>query len=122
MSSADLDSFLGEHQDGILRIRKPVPLAHVGALTAQSDRTILFENLENYPNYRLVDLLFVNRQAQARVLGCDPEKVVPTLAEVVRKGPRPLHAVSDAPCHELVFTGDDVDLGMLPIVRHTDLD
>ncbi len=120
--SADLDSFLASHGDEILRIRKPVPLRHVGALTAQSNETILFENIENFPEYRLVDLLFVNRKAQARVLGCEPDEVVPRLADVVRKGPKPLHAVPDAPCHERVFTGDDVDLAMLPIVRHTEID
>jgi len=122
MPAADLEGFLAEHQDAILSIAKPVPLEHVGALTAQANRTIVFENLEGYPGYRLADLLFVNRDAQARVLGCDPCRVVPALGEVIRKGPEPLRTVSDAPCQERVFTGDDVDLAMLPIVRHTATD
>jgi UbiD family decarboxylase len=122
MATADLHQFLTEHQDEILHITKPVPLDHVGALTAQSNETIVFENLENYPGYRLADLFFVNRRAQARVLGCDPAAVVPSLAEVVRKGPKPLHTVAEAPCQERVLTGDDVDLSVLPIIRHTDID
>src|SRR5262249_22654124 len=72
--------------------------------------------------YRLVDLLFVDREAQARVLDCDPASVVPRLAEILRIGPKPLRTVSDAPCHERVFTGEQVDLAMLPIPRHTDID
>jgi UbiD family decarboxylase len=122
MPAADLHDFLIEHQDAILKIDKPVPLERVGALTAQANQTVVFENLENYPGYRLVDLLFVNRQAQARVLGCDPGQVVPTLSDVIRRGPKPLHTVAGAPCQERVFTGDDVDLGKLPVVRHTDVD
>src|SRR5690349_20955028 len=119
---SSLASFLKEHGDSILRVEKSVPLDHVGALVAQAGETIVFENLCGYPEFRLVDLLFVNRQAQARVLGCRSTEVVPRLAEVVRAGPRPLKKVSDAPCHECVFTGDDIDLAVLPIVRHTALD
>jgi 2,5-furandicarboxylate decarboxylase 1 len=119
MPATNLDDFLKQHRTDVLHIRKPVALDHVGALTAQASQTIVFENLKDYPDYRLVDLLFVNRQAQARVLGCDPGQVVPRLAEIVRQGPKPLVTVGDAPCQERVFTGDDVDLAMLPIVRHT---
>jgi 2,5-furandicarboxylate decarboxylase 1 len=118
----DLESFLKTHQDAILRIRKPVKLDHVGALTAQADTTILFENLSGYPDYRLVDLLFSNRKAQARVLGCEPSDVVRRLAEVIHMGPKPLKHVTEAPCQERVFTDGDIDLGMLPVVRHTDID
>jgi UbiD family decarboxylase len=118
----DLGSFLERHRHETLNIQKPVPLDHVGALVAQADETIVFNNLSGYPDFRLVDLLFVNRRAQARVLGCKPIEVVPRLAEIIRMGPRPLKVVDDAPCQERVFTGDQVDLAMLPIVRHTDLD
>jgi 2,5-furandicarboxylate decarboxylase 1 len=118
----DLDSFLKTHQDATLRIQKPVKLEHVGALVAQADRTIVFECLCGFPEYRLTDLLFANRKAQARVLGCEPARVVERLAEVLRIGPKPLRQVEEAPCQERVFSGDDVDLGMLPIPRHTDLD
>jgi 2,5-furandicarboxylate decarboxylase 1 len=118
----NLASFLKTHQDALLRIQKPVKLEHVGALTAQADRTIVFENLCGYPEYSLADLFFVDRKAQARVLGCEPANVVRRLAEVLHIGPRPLKQVSEAPCQEHVFTGEDVDLGVLPIVRHTDVD
>src|SRR5258707_4953467 len=122
LETLDLDSFLKAHQDGILRIQKPVKLEHVGALVGQADETILFENLCGYPDYRLVDQLFVNRKAQARVLGCEPSQVVQRLAEVIRLGPKPLRQVADAPCQERVLIGDDIDLGLLPIVRHTAID
>ena len=88
----------------------------------QADETILFENLCGYPDYRLVDQLFVNRQAQARVLGCEPSHVVQRLAEVLRLGPKPLREVGDARCQARVLMGTDIDLSLLPIVRHTDID
>src|SRR5439155_21298417 len=105
-----------------LHIQKPVKLEDVGALTAQSMRTIVFEKLVGYPDFRLVDLLFFNRQAQSRVLGCDPKAVLTSLLGVLKKGAKPLKEIERAPCQQRVFTGRDVDLAMLPIVRHTDLD
>jgi 2,5-furandicarboxylate decarboxylase 1 len=118
----DLHTFLEEHRDEHLHIEKPVHLDHVGALVAEADETIVFDNLEGFPGWRLVDQLFVNRRAQARVLGCEPTQVVPELAALLKRGPRPLRVVDDGPCHEQIITGDDVDLAMLPIVTHTDLD
>jgi 2,5-furandicarboxylate decarboxylase 1 len=119
---ADLHSFLEAHLGEYIYIEKPVKLEQVGALVAQADDTIVFDNIEGYPEYRLVDQLFVNRKAQARVLGCEPNRVVKRLTEVIGKGPMPLQEAEDALCQERVFTGDDIDLNTLPIVRHTELD
>lgn len=118
----DLHTFLSEHAADVLHVRRPVPLEHVGALTAQARETILFEQLEGFPGWRLVDQLFVHRRAQARVLGCEPAAVVPRLVEVLREGPRPLQTVGDGPCQEMVLEGDEVDLATLPIVTHTERD
>jgi 2,5-furandicarboxylate decarboxylase 1 len=118
----DLHSFLAAHQGAHIQVRKPVQLDDVGALVAQAAETIVFHNLSHYPRFRLVDNLFVHRQAQARVLGCEPTQVVPRLAEVLRAGPRPLQEVEGGPCQEEVVTGDDIDLATLPVVRHTDRD
>ena len=48
--------------------------------------------------------------------------MVKKLAEVVRKGPKPLKEAKSGPCQERVFTGNEVDLSRLPVVRHTQLD
>jgi 2,5-furandicarboxylate decarboxylase 1 len=118
----DLHAFLKANHDQHIHIRKPVRLHDVGALSAQATDTIVFHALPDYPGFQLVDNLFVHRQAQARVLGCAPADVVPRLARVLQEGPRPLQVVDGGPCHDRLWTGDDVDLAMLPIVRHTDLD
>jgi 2,5-furandicarboxylate decarboxylase 1 len=117
--SLDLACFLEQHKGNYLEINRPVKLDQVGALVAQANQTIVFNNLEGYPGFRLVDLLFCNRQAQARVLGCEPKQVVPVLSTVVKTGPKPLKEVSTGACQERVFVGNDVNLAMLPIPRHT---
>jgi 2,5-furandicarboxylate decarboxylase 1 len=118
----DLHGFLEEHRREHVRVRKPVRMEDVGALTAQAGDTIVFEDLPEHPRFRLVDNLFLHRRAQARVLGCEPGRVVPRLAEVLRHGPRPLRIVDGGPCHDRVIAGDDVDLAALPVVRHTEID
>ncbi len=118
----DLDGFLRTHADDFVQVRKPVELIQVGSLTAQAENPIVFHDIADYPDWRLVDLLFVNRRAQGRVLGCEAHEVVPRMSEVLRHGARPLRTVADAPCQARCLFGDDVDLNILPIVTHTDLD
>lgn len=118
----DMASFIEEHQSSFVEISKPVELDDVGALTAQCEESILFNDIKGFQGWRLVDQLFVNRAAQARVLGCEPGGVVPRLAEVLKTGPSPLAMVENPACQEEVFEGSQVDLGLLPIVTHTDLD
>lgn len=114
-----LQDFLEEHRSDVLHVDKPVPLGHVGALTGQAPDTILFENIEGYPEWKIVDQLFATRESQARVLGCEPSEVNERMAAALREGPKPLKTVDEAPCQEVVIKGDDVDLSDLPIVTHT---
>ena len=118
----DLRGFLEDHEGKYLRIKKPVKLDHIGALVAQADDTIVFDNIIDYPEYRLVDQLFVNRKAQALVLGCQPDAVVKRLAEVLRIGPKTLKEVDTGPCQERVFSGDEINLNALPVPLHTPID
>jgi 2,5-furandicarboxylate decarboxylase 1 len=117
-----LRDFLAEHFANFVHVKKPVPLNHVGAVTARVGRPILFEHLEEFAGWQLTDNLFVDRPAQARVLGCEATGVVPALAKVLAHGPRPLVEVDDAPCQTSVALGDDIDLSTIPIVTHTDQD
>ncbi len=118
----DLATFLAQHRDNHVNVQKQVALDQIGALTAQASAPIVFEDIAGFPGWRLVDLLFVNRAAQGRVLGCDPTEVVPRLVEVLAHGPRPLRMVDDASCQAHVIAKDDLDLASLPVVRHTPRD
>jgi 3-polyprenyl-4-hydroxybenzoate decarboxylase len=89
----DLKQFLEEHKNEHVRVSKPVKLEHIGALTAEANDSIVFENIEGFAGYTVVDQLFSNRKAQARVLGCEPKDVVRVLAEILQRGPKPLKEV-----------------------------
>jgi hypothetical protein len=89
----DLQGFLEAYRHEHSPIRKPVLLDDVGALTAQATDPIVFENLPEHPRFRLLDNPFGHRRAQARILGCDPGQVVPSLAQVLRRRPKPLRVV-----------------------------
>src|SRR5262245_17058797 len=77
---ASLRGYLASNADIVTRITKPVHLDDVGALSAQSDVPILFENIVEKPGFRLCDILVKNRRAQARALGTTPENFLRTLA------------------------------------------
>jgi 2,5-furandicarboxylate decarboxylase 1 len=114
----DLASFLAEHRQDTNNITRPVELEAVPALTAQSTKPIVFNSVCGY-DIPIVDLLFVDRLAQSQVLGCAPSDVVSAMSRVLRRGPKPLQIVESAPCKQRKYLGSDVDLAMLPVVRHT---
>jgi len=118
----DLRGYLQSNADLVLRITKPVRLDDVGALSAQSDRPILFEQIVEKPGFRLCDILVKTRAAQARALGVPPEDYLKTLAFRLRQPPRGLVARATGPVKEVVWRGSEVDWTRLPIPFHTDTD
>src|SRR5205807_2816252 len=83
-----LRGYLASNADIVTRIAKPVRIDDVGALSAQSDRPILFENIVEKPGFRICDILVKNRRSQARALGVEPEHYLRTLAYRLRQPPR----------------------------------
>src|SRR5271166_6362499 len=119
---ASLRGFLAANADIVTRISKPVHMADIGALAAQSEQPILFENIIERPGFRLCDILVKNRRSQARALGVDQENYLATLAYRLRQPPRGLKNVKSGPVKEVVKLGQDVDWTRLPIPRHKDKD
>src|SRR5260370_17577529 len=76
---ASLRGYLAGNADIVTRIAKPVHMADIGALSAQSDQPILFENIVEKPGFRLCDILVKNRRAQPPALRTTPEPSPPTL-------------------------------------------
>ncbi len=74
----------------------------IGALSAQSDQPILFENIVGKPGFRLCDILVKNRRSQARALGVDQAVYLKTLAYRLRQPPRGFKNVKSAPVKEVV--------------------
>jgi 2,5-furandicarboxylate decarboxylase 1 len=116
----DLRGYLETNADIVTRITKPVKMEHIGALSAQSDRPILFENIVEKPGFRLCDILVKNRELQARVLGVPREDYLPTLAHRLRKPPRGFARVKDGPVKEVKCLGKDADWTRLPVPIHSE--
>ena len=85
---ASLRGYLATNADIVTRVTKPVHMADIGALSAQSDQPIVFENIVEKPGFRLCDILVKSRRAQARALGTTPEDYLRTLAYRLRQPPR----------------------------------
>src|ERR1700719_3512696 len=118
----DLRGYLETNCDLVTCIRKPVSIIDIGALSAQSDTPIVFENIVEYPGFRVCDILVKNRRMQARALGVAPENYLKTLAYRLRKPPRAFVNVPTGPVKEVKWLGIDADLWRLPIPLHKEKD
>ena len=116
----DLRGYLNTNKDILTVIDKPVSIDDIGALSAQSEGPILFENIKEHPGFRLCDMLVKRRWTQCRTLGVAEEDYLPTLAQRLRKPPRGLVDVDTGPVKEVIWTGDDVDWLKLPIPIHSE--
>ncbi len=138
---------LGEFLDSLrasgdlLTIREPVsPILEIAEIADRMVKSggpaLLFENVEG-SSFPVAINLFASRSRMLRALGLEsfaewdarleelldpapPEgifgklKALPKLAELASAFPR---TVRDAPCQEVVETGDDVDLTKLPVLQ-----
>jgi 2,5-furandicarboxylate decarboxylase 1 len=119
---ASLRGYLETNADIVTRITKPVKLDDIGALSAQTEQPIVFENIVEKPGFRLCDILVKNRRSQARALGVDPAAYLKTLAYRLRQPPRGFKDVKTGPVKEVVKLGADADWTKLPIPFHKDKD
>ncbi len=97
------------------RIRRPVdPRLEMGALLYQSrERALLFENVTDYPGWRVLGQAPANLRHAALALGVGLHELVPTLA--ARMGERvPPEIVPTGAVKEVVRTGAEVNICDLP--------
>ena len=118
----DLRGYLETNRDLVTYIRRPVRIVDIGALSAQSETPIVFENIVEYPGFRVCDSFVRNRRTQARALGVAPENYLRTLAYRLRKPPRPFVNVATGPVKEVKWLGAEADLSRLPIPYHKEKD
>jgi len=118
-----LRGYLETHKDAVIAIDKPVHIHDIGALSAQVDDPILFNNIIDHEGFRLTDTLVKNRVNQARCLGVSPENYLRTLAYRLRQPPRGFKIVKDAPVKEVKYVDDEImDWTKLPIPIHKEGD
>ena len=115
----DLRGYLETNADLLTVIEKPVSIDDVGALSAQSEGPILFENVVEHPGFRMCDILVKHRWSQCRALGVARDDYLPTLARRLRMPPRGLVDVATGPVKEVVLAGRDADWLRLPVPVHS---
>ena len=116
---ADLRGYLDTNADVVTVVTKPVSIDHVGALSAQSETPVLFENIIEKPGFRVLDIMLKHRPLQARALGVAEEDYLKTLAYRLRQPPRGFVHVKTGPVKEVIKTGGDIDIRDLPISQHS---
>lgn len=126
----DLRSFLARLEqrasDDLVRVTKPVsPVYELPAVVRklQSERrypVVLFDHVEG-SRMRAISNVLGSVRLLSEALETTPAELTRTYID--REDARlPVQVVNDAPVHEVVLTGDDIDLGQIPIVTNCEKD
>jgi UbiD family decarboxylase len=125
----DLRSFIAELEskspEDIARVSKAIsPRYEITALLTQLEKSkrfpVLFcENVEGSDAPVVINVQ-ASRKLMALALECKPEELAAKFSERQGKPVAPVE-VSEGPVHEVVKTGDDVDLTKVPLLTHYDV-
>ena len=125
----DLRSFIAEleskYPEEVARVTKSIsPRYEITALLTQLEKQkrfpLLFcENVEGGDAPVVINAQ-ASRKLMAMALECKPEDLATTFTERQGKPIAPVE-VNAAPVHEVVKTGDDVDLTKVPLLTHYDV-
>ncbi len=127
--SQDLRSYISlirEHKL-LLDIKKEVdPLTNLAGLAYRGEnergKATMFHNLKGYPNWSAVSYMCGSREKMALGLGTTKDKALTELGGRIAKGLIKPKIVEDGPVKEIIWKGDDADLGRIPIHVHSDSD
>jgi 2,5-furandicarboxylate decarboxylase 1 len=89
-----------------------------GVLKGLEPRPVLFENVKESA-FRVAGNLFCNKTQIADYFGIRLEQIIPVLAKAIENR-NPPDQTTRAPCQEVIE--DSVDLDMLPILLHNEVD
>lgn len=112
----------------LMRIKPEIDtISEMGAVIARADyekigKGLLFENPRGFDIPVFANTIGSTYRRIAESFGVDEARAVPGAAERMRAAMMnpiaPVHVRrEDAPCQEVVLTGEDIDLGILPILR-----
>src|ERR1051325_8481502 len=124
----DLRGFLSflEEQRQLLRVKEEVDVKYEVAAGRRKTSGIegpalLFENIKAYPGWRVLGGLFATRKLVALGLGVSQDQMLERYLTLEDHRIAP-EIVSSAPCKEIRWTGNQIDLSKLPIVTHASKD
>ena len=111
----------------LLDIKKEVdPLTNLAGLAYRGEneqgKATMFHNLKGYPNWTAVSYMCGSREKMALGLGTSKDKALTELGGRITKGLIKPKIVEDGPVKEIIWKGDDADLGRIPIHVHSDSD
>jgi 2,5-furandicarboxylate decarboxylase 1 len=102
-----------EREGHLRRVAKTISPRHITALCGKASSALLCEAVDDY-DIPVVGGLYWTRARTASALGWPEGELGARFAACAARPIAP-ELVNDAPCQEVVVTGDDVDLTMLPI-------
>jgi 2,5-furandicarboxylate decarboxylase 1 len=119
-----------ESNGKLLRVRKQVDTrfdiaAGIRKVSDTDGPALLYENVRNYPGWRVAAGVFATRKLLAMALGVAEKDMLERYERLVEGKQRkliPPERVSSGAVQEVVQTGDEIDLHQLPIVVHSELD
>lgn len=115
-----------ERNGKLLRVRKEVDTrfeiaAGIRKVSDTDGPALLYENVKNYPGWRVAAGVFATRKLLAMALGVAEQDMLSHYERLEQKLIPPKR-VSCGAVQEVVETGDEIDLRQLPIVVHSELD
>ncbi len=122
----DLRNFLNKCDGDLLKVSDAVdPRFEIAALlseTQSSGEAVLFENIEGYPDARVVGNLLSSRQRMARALGTTEEDLNQTYLNAKENAVEPVQCGGPAPVKQVVHKAPKDILSILPILTHYEND
>lgn len=123
----DLRSFLSvlQENDRLFTVEKEVQLKHeigsvLATLESESGKAGYFKHIAGN-SFQVAGGLLASMDNVALALGVPKTEITDFLGKVLEH-PIPPVVVCDAPCHEHVLFGDDIDMGIVPVPIHAPLD
>lgn len=113
-------------QGDLVEIDKPVSTEfEIAAYIRKSSDTggpcFLFNNVTGRDGWRATGSMYSDHRRILGALGVPAEEATRLFLDATHN-PVPWEVVTGGPCKEMIVTGDDVDLGTMPIVRHSEKD
>ncbi len=112
-------------ENGLIDVRRDsVPLQSLGSLMRGQEKTghtVLFDNIEGFPDAAMINNLFADRHFLSVLFGCDREALLPLLSARIDERIRPV-LVPEGPVQEKIYLGDEIDVLSFPFIRHAPKD
>jgi 2,5-furandicarboxylate decarboxylase 1 len=120
--STSFRDFIDDLRTGghLVEIDKPVDIRHIATLVDQSDKALMFTNVNGY-DMPVVSGLINDRDRLAVAMGCEFDEIEGRLRQGLDR-PIPPETVNSGPAREILQEGDEVDLFSLPVPLFSILD